>query len=483
MAARSGAQTLHRLARDREDPGEDRIHAEERQAVAELIFDTVFNAMGEGMKIKFREYEYSDDVSLGKGGSATVFKAVKDGKEYALKIFDKNALEEFGAGETTRIARQLDLRDHHIENLIKIFDGGYDEEKQTHFLVMEYLSWPSLENSIERLPNEAIPNLMAQLAKAAKELEELSIVHRDIKPANIHVSPDFKSLKLLDLGVMQPTEPSQEDVSEGRFVGTLRYAPPEFLLRKENRDVDGHRAITFYQIGGVLYNMLMKKPLFWEHSKPKAALYKAVEFVVPSIDVDRQMDYWAALADCCLAKDPRHRLKNVSWGDFFEQSNKNIENRVKTIGRRLTYISDLKASRENGGTVHADKINNQYFFNAIDHVCESISKIIRNEVLFPFAEIAPLQKDFANPEVTMRCELKRRAEDVASMGVLVISINRELIDSSEISLKVELGDIVQTEQGQLSERWLMNKAESLVCDVLDKWVEASSHETSTARQL
>jgi len=434
------------------------------------------------MKIKFREYEYSDDVSLGKGGSATVFKATKDGEEYALKIFDKTALEEFGAGETTRIERQLDLRDHQIENLIKIFDGGYDEEKQTYFLVMEYLPWPSLEKSIDKLPNEAIPSLMAQLAKAAKELEELSIVHRDIKPANIHVSPDFKSLKLLDLGVMQPTEPSQEDVSEGRFVGTLRYAPPEFLLRQENRDLDGHRAITFYQIGGVLYDMLMKKPLFWEHSKPKAALYKAVECVVPSIYVDRQMDYWAALADCCLAKDPRHRLKNVSWNDFFEQTNKDVANRVKTIGRRLTYVSELKASRENSGA-QVDKINNQYFFNAIDHVCESITKIIRDDALFPFAEINPLQKDVVNLGVTMRCELKRRAEDIASMGVLVISINRELIDSSEISLKVALGDIVQTEQGQLSERWLMNKAESLVCDVLDKWVEACSHEISTARQL
>lgn len=73
--------------------------------------------MGERMKIKFREYEYSDDASLGKGGSATVFKATKDGEDYALKIFDKAALEEFGSGETTRIERQLELRDHNIENL------------------------------------------------------------------------------------------------------------------------------------------------------------------------------------------------------------------------------------------------------------------------------------------------------------------------------------------------------------------------------
>jgi serine/threonine protein kinase len=434
------------------------------------------------MKIKFREYEYSDEVSLGKGGSATVFKATKNGEDYALKIFNKAALEEFGSGETTRIDRQLDLRNHQIENLIKIFDGGYDEEKQTYFLVMEYLSWPSLERSITKIPNDAIPNLIAQLAKAAKELEELGIVHRDIKPANIHISTDFKSLKLLDLGVMQPTEQSSEDVSEGRFVGTLRYAPPEFLLRQENRDLDGYRAITFYQIGGVLYDMLMRKPLFWEHSKPKAALYKAVEFAIPSIYVDREMDYWAALADCCLAKDPRHRLKNVSWNDFFEQSSKDVESRVKAIGRRLTYVSELNANRANGGC-QTDKISQQYFFNTIERVCEAITKIIRDDALFPFAQIAPTQKDIAGLVVSMRCELKRKVEDTNSMGVLILSISRELFENTEISLKVELGDIVQTEQGQLSERWLMNKAEALVLDVLDKWIEACSHEISTGMQL
>ena len=434
------------------------------------------------MKIMFREYEYCDDVSLGKGGSATVFKATKGGEEYALKIFDKTALEEFGAGETTRIERQLSLRNHKIENLIKIFDGGYDEDKQTYFLVMEYLPWPSLEKSIEKLPNDAIPNLMAQLAKAAKELEELGIVHRDIKPANIHVSTDFKSLKLLDLGVMQPTEPTQEDVSEGRFVGTLRYAPPEFLLRQENRDLDGHRAITFYQMGGVLYDMLMKRPLFWEYSKPKSKLYKAVECVVPTIDVERRMDYWAALADCCLAKEPRHRLKNVSWNDFFEQSSEDAGSRIKALGRRLSYVSELKANRADG-SFQVAKISHQYFFNATDRVCEEISKIIRDDALFPFAEIVPPQKDLSNLAVSMRCELKRKFEDSSSMGVLILSISRELPESSEITLKVELDDIVQTELGQLSERWLMNKAEQLVLDVLDKWIEACSHERSEVRSL
>lgn len=56
MAARPGAQTLHRPARDREDPGKDRVHAEERESVAELksdVFDVEVNV--------FVERKYQND--------------------------------------------------------------------------------------------------------------------------------------------------------------------------------------------------------------------------------------------------------------------------------------------------------------------------------------------------------------------------------------------------------------------------------------
>lgn len=435
------------------------------------------------MKIKFREYEYSEGDILGKGGSASVYRATKDGAEYALKIFDKVALKEFGVGEKERIKRQLELLNHKIETLIRIFDGGYDEEKETYFLVMEYLSWPSLEKSIEKLPNDVIPGLVFQLAKAAKELEEIGLVHRDIKPANIHVSPDFKLLKLLDLGVMQPVEPNQEDVSEGRCVGTPRYAPPEFLLRKETRDLDGHRAITFYQIGGVLHDMLMKKPLFLDYSKPKAILYKAVEFITPSIVVDKKMDYWAALAESCLAKDPRHRLKNVTWNDFFEQSKNDVNGRIIEIGRRLSYMSELRLNSQNGNKFQAETINPKYFFDVAEQVCEAVSKILRNDALFPFTLIYPTVKDTAKFELTMHCDLKRSADTLDPMGILIVTISRETLDGTGIVLKVALGDIVQAEQGQLSARWLVNKAESLVCDILDEWIASSSHEISIVESL
>ena len=47
------------------------------------------------------------------------------------------------------------------------------------------------------------------------------------------------------------------------FVGTLRYAPPELLLRRErSEDAEAWRAIDIYQIGTVLYELIQGARLF-----------------------------------------------------------------------------------------------------------------------------------------------------------------------------------------------------------------------------
>lgn len=426
-------------------------------------------------------YEYSEKDCLGKGGSASVYTATKGGVKYALKIYDKAALEEFGQGEEIRIQRQVELCGVEIGSLIKIFAGGYDKEKGTYYLVMEHLDWPSLEKVIGAVPDDAIPNLMSQLARAAKELEDAGIAHRDIKPANIHVSPDFKLLKLLDLGVIHPVDLTDEDISGGRFVGTLRYAPPEFALRKEKRDVDGLRAITFYQIGAVLHDMIMKKPLFSEYSKPKMALYKAVEFIPPIIrTVDKKLDYWAALAERCLAKNPRHRLRNVSWNDFFEQSSSEDEGRrIKEIGRRLSYMSELSTSGSEVGSAQDTAQAKKYFVEVANHICEVTSKTIRDDALFPFAEVYAPQRDLDKFEVRMQCSLKR-TEKESTAANLLISISSESKDVNGVSLHFSIGDVALSETGPLSKHWLERKATSLVCDILDAWIASQSHEARKA---
>src|SRR5690606_400695 len=100
------------------------------------------------------------------------------------------------------------------------------------------------------------------------------------------------------------------------FVGTLRYSSPEFLLRAEQDTLEGWRAITFYQLGAVLHDLIMRRPLFAEFTEPFALLVEAVKSQRPEIHADDVPPELVLLAQNCLAKSPEARLALVSWNDF-----------------------------------------------------------------------------------------------------------------------------------------------------------------------
>ena len=68
---------------------------------------------------------YTIERLVNNGKSAAVFKACKDGKLYAFKIFDNDLIERFGHEiQQKRIDKEIGLKGHVINNLVKIFDGG-----------------------------------------------------------------------------------------------------------------------------------------------------------------------------------------------------------------------------------------------------------------------------------------------------------------------------------------------------------------------
>ncbi len=214
------------------------------------------------------------------GKSAAVFKAINGDNIAALKVFDDELIKKYGdEKQIARIERELSLIGKHHDNMVPILGGGFDDETQNHFLLMEFVDGPDLGACLEEVPSEKIPALIMQLASAARFLEQLDLCHRDIKPENIVLTDNFDRLILLDFGVLRPVgEPGLTDHDELRsFVGTLQYSSPEFLLRKEEDSMEGWRALTFYQIGGVLHDLIMKKPLFQEFAEPYAALVNAVQ--------------------------------------------------------------------------------------------------------------------------------------------------------------------------------------------------------------
>ena len=123
---------------------------------------------------------------------------------------------------------------------------------------------------------------------------------------------------LLDLGVIRAiANPGDTDDHDAKqFVGTLQYSPPEFLLRTEEDSINGWRAVTFYQLGAVLHDLIERKTIFSYAFDPYARLVNAVQQDRPDFTAtDVPLDL-ISLAERCLVKDPTARLDLVSWNDF-----------------------------------------------------------------------------------------------------------------------------------------------------------------------
>lgn len=259
---------------------------------------------------------------LGKGADGIVYAAKgEDGRCAAIKLFFPEALKKNGLNEAKqRLELQLGLvgAKHH-PHLVEFYGGGDLPDLDTLFLAMELVPGNSLDKLLGKIPQEFVPALLSQLASATKFLEEnLELFHRDIKPANIVISDDFSTLTLLDLGVVYRLPDDEAGRLSGpEFVATLRYSPPEFVWRTEEGSADGAwRAITFYQLGATLYDMLVGKALFDGEDQPRARLYDCVRDKTPEIPSEGIEPWLIQLAQACLLKDWRLRLQFVTWESF-----------------------------------------------------------------------------------------------------------------------------------------------------------------------
>ena len=255
-----------------------------------------------------------DPINFGK--SAAVFAATCGEQDAALKIFDVDLVARYGkVTQLKRIAREVSLANHKHSNLVEIFDGGECATTGYLYIVMEKIAAPSLDLVFREIARNRIREIIRNVAHAAQFLEALNIAHRDIKPANIAVMEN--KAVLLDLGVIRAiANPGGTDDPKMQFTGTLQYSPPEFLLRTEEDSVDGWRAVTFYQLGAVLHDLIERHTIFSHALDPYPRLVNAVQHDRPEFTATDVPSDLISLAERCLVKDPAARLDLVSWSDF-----------------------------------------------------------------------------------------------------------------------------------------------------------------------
>lgn len=232
--------------------------------------------------------------AVGRGGFGEVYYAVSDGgREVALKYLRENPQVELRG-----TAHCINLKSPH---LVTIFDVKKNADGD-YFIIMEYVSGPSLRDILVAEPNGLGPQKTAffvrEIAKGLAYLHDRGIVHRDLKPGNIFYEEGY--VKIGDYGLSKFISVSRHS-AQTASVGTVHYMAPEVGTGNY------HRGIDIYALGVMLYEMLLGKVPF-EGSSMGEVLMKHLT-VQPEVD-DLPEPYGRVIRKA-LQKDPADRYQNV----------------------------------------------------------------------------------------------------------------------------------------------------------------------------
>lgn len=334
--------------------------------------------------------EYQVETLHQVGGTSVILIGKSNGEPVAIKVYAKELFEGEGgqqaAAELERIGRQISLKDHTHPNIVRTHAAGRCDRLGYHYVVMDYVADPTLEEFLGDLPRDRIRFVIQQVAKAVLFLHEtLNHVHRDIKPPNIAIRRKTFHATVLDLGLIRPIEGDTITDQGGRvFLGTKRYAAPEYLDGTLIRNPTGWLAVSFYQLGAVLHDVVMRQRLF--EGLDGEDLKRAVLHDVPRIDASDVSPEILQLTRDCLLKDPQRRFDIVSWARFLSEPT--LGDSSASIQRLRNSIERLAPAQHSSPTFPEGAMEQHLRTKAMQNLTRDItyhlqSYLANNEGLFP----------------------------------------------------------------------------------------------------
>jgi len=195
------------------------------------------------------------------GASADVYRAERDGRVFALKLYRAWVTDGDPVGH--RRAREISaLRalDHPHVCRYEASDIVIVDAKDRHVLVMEFIEGESLTEAIKRtgaLSPETFRPRALELLDAVRAMHATGVTHRDIKPDNVRVEATTGRYVLVDFGVVGNLENAEADrlTDSQTFLGTTQWSAPEWLFR-DPPEAASSPMIDVYGVGLTFYYML-----------------------------------------------------------------------------------------------------------------------------------------------------------------------------------------------------------------------------------
>uniref|UniRef100_A0AAR2IND8 non-specific serine/threonine protein kinase n=1 Tax=Pygocentrus nattereri TaxID=42514 RepID=A0AAR2IND8_PYGNA len=290
-----------------------------------LDTDTEMSLAKPRLRVTMHDFEYLKLLGKGTFGKVILVKERATGKYYAMKILKKDVIVA-----KDEVAHTL-TENRVLQGSKHPFLTGLKHSFQTNdrlCFVMEYANGGELFFHLSRdrvFSEERARFYGAEIVSALDYLHsEKKVVYRDLKLENLMLDKDGH-IKITDFGLCK------EGITEGAtmktFCGTPEYLAPEVL-----EDNDYGRAVDWWGLGVVMYEMMCGRLPFYNQDHEK--LFELI--LMEEIRFPRTLSPEAkALLAGLLQKDPKQRLgggpedakeimqhkffSGIEWKDVYEK--------------------------------------------------------------------------------------------------------------------------------------------------------------------
>ncbi len=242
---------------------------------------------------------------LGRGATTAVFRAVRDGEEYAVKVHELSGPDDPTRLTFRREAAILAAIRHPC--LGKVYEVG--ETSRVSYLAMELIGGRTLAEALDEegaLGEARVLSLAYDVASALDVAHRVGLVHRDVAPRNIVLRADGRAV-LIDFGLATQIGTRQP---EDAVIGTVLYSAPE-QTGMVRRPVD--RRSDLYSLGAVLFECVTGRPPFRAADAGEVVRMHAVQAAPDARSVDPNVSVQLSrIIARLLAKDPDDRYQEAA---------------------------------------------------------------------------------------------------------------------------------------------------------------------------